>query len=41
MENFNLTPMEIVFLIVAVLITIPLLIFLRYVLKELKKQDEK
>lgn len=40
-ENFNLTPMEIVFLLVAVLVTVPLVIFVRYVLKELKKESSK
>lgn len=37
--EFNLTPTELVFLVVAVLVTLPILIFLRWILKELKKGE--
>ena len=37
-EDFNLTPTEIIFLIVAILVTVPMLIFLRWVLKELRAE---
>lgn len=38
--DFGLTGVEIFFLIVAVVVTIPLLFFVRFVLRELKKEEE-
>jgi flagellar biogenesis protein FliO len=37
-SNFGLTPTEIIFLVVALVVTIPLLIFARWIFKELKKE---
>lgn len=38
-SEFALSRMEIIFLIVAVIVTVPLLVFLRWVLGELKKEN--
>ena len=39
-DDFFLTPMELIFLAVAVLVTVPILFFLRYVLKELRQENK-
>ena len=40
MENdFGLTLTEIIFLVVAILVTVPILIFARWIFKELKKEQ--
>ena len=42
MENdFSLNGTEIIFLVVAVLVTVPILIFVKWILKELKKEQSK
>jgi hypothetical protein len=37
--DFALTTTEIIFLVVAVLVTVPMLLFLRWIIKELKKEN--
>jgi len=39
-DDFSLTPMEMIFLVVAILVTVPFVIFLRYILRELKKEQK-
>jgi len=38
--GFGLTPVEIIFLVMAVLFTVPLLLVFRWVIKELKKDQD-
>lgn len=40
-EDFALTPTEIIFLVVAILVTVPMLFFLRWVLKELRAEKQR
>lgn len=38
-NEFALSPMEIVFLIVAIVVTIPFVVFIRWILKQLKEEE--
>ena len=40
-REFGLTPIEIVFLVVAILVTIPMVVFIKWIFKELKKEQNK